>query len=117
MIAARVEIGGAGTFAGVTGVALEYIVLLSLLQVSGCLRRPCNNVPLLMAAAFAVAIIEAGSLLLIAPWELWRELFLVNGPALGLLQLSAAVTLGLLLQFQQERARILRDLPADKLMS
>lgn len=110
MIAARIEIGGAGAFAGVAGIALEYVVLLALLLATGCIRRPCSHMVPLIVAAVAVAIIEAGSLLLIAPWELGRELFATNGPALGLLQFSAAITLGLLLKFYEERARILGDL-------
>lgn len=110
MAGLRLVAGGPGAQAGVIGIAVELLVLLLISQAAWRHYLPQLSLRLLLLAALLVAILEAGSLLLIAPTDLGLRLFRENGLALALLQFSTALTLGLLLKFQDERERLLGDL-------
>ena len=110
MVVLRLVTGGPGALAGVIGIALELLVLLIITQPAWRERLPPRSLGALVLAALMVSVLEAGSLLLIPPLELGVQLFLDNGLALALLQLVAALTLGLLLKFQHDRDGLLGSL-------
>jgi len=110
MIALRWGLGGSGAIAGVVGIGVEYLVLLALISPLSARWLPRHSLHLIFVAASAVAILEALSLLLITPLDLGLELFRANGFALGMLQFTAAMALGLLLKFVHDRTEMLNEM-------
>jgi diguanylate cyclase (GGDEF)-like protein/PAS domain S-box-containing protein len=112
MMAFRLVLGGAGAWAGVIGLAVEFAALLALTQPALARLLPPLSYPLLLAGALAMTILEPLSLVLIPPPALGLQLLREAGPALGLLQFFSTLILGALLKNQCDRGRLLRELRA-----
>jgi len=112
MIGFRLFLGGAGAWAGVIGLAVEYLCLLLLLQPALARWLPPQSYRLLLASTLAMSLLEPLSLLLIPPWELGWQLLWDIGPGLGLLQFFATPLLGALLKIQTERRTLEAEVKA-----
>ncbi|MCC7276924.1 MAG: EAL domain-containing protein [Chromatiaceae bacterium] len=112
MMAYRLALGGAGAWAGVIGLAVEFAVLAALIQPALARWLPPQSYRLLLVGALAMTLLEPLSLVLIPPPALGLQLLREAGPALGLLQFFATLMLGALLKNECDRGRLLRDLRA-----
>ena len=102
----RIVVGGAGTWAGVAGLAADFVlsvVAVRLLAGKGVTWR--TSLWPVVAAGFAVALGEAASLLLVPPRASAVALLRESGPPLALAQLVATVLLGGLGRLLWERNR------------
>ncbi len=112
MIGFRLFLGGVGAWAGVIGLAVEYLCLLLLLQPALERWLPPQSYRLLLASTLAMSLLEPLSLLLIPPMELGWQLLAEVGPALGLLQFFATPLLGALIKIQTDRHTLEEEVKA-----